>query len=91
MSSLRAVPTKGSSANGRAVRSWTVVLDGTQLRELRRARGLTQAELAGLAGISLTTVARLDRRHLVSCRGRTAARLAAALGEPPVTIAVLRA
>ncbi len=42
--------------------SWTTVLDGTRLRELRRARGLSQEALADRAGISLATVARLDVR-----------------------------
>ena len=67
-------------------RSWTTVLDGQQLRQLRRRRELSQEKLADLAGVSLGTVARLERRHCSPCRGRTLARLAAALGERPAAI-----
>ncbi len=63
------------------MRSWMIMLDGARLRELRRAHGLTQAGLAARAGISTATVTRLELRPATSCRGRTPARLAAALGE----------
>jgi DNA-binding XRE family transcriptional regulator len=65
---------------------WTTVLDGERLRQLRRQHGLSQERLADRAGVSLTTVARLERQPCSSCRGRTLARLAAALGEQPATI-----
>jgi len=68
------------------VRSWTTLLDGARLQELRREHGLSQAELAGRAGISLTTVVRLERRGRASCRGRTLARLVAALDAQPSSI-----
>jgi DNA-binding Xre family transcriptional regulator len=58
-------------------------IDGARLRALRQERGLSQEVLAERAGISLTTVARLERRYRVYCRGRTLARLSAALGEDP--------
>ena len=64
-------------------RSWTTVLDGARLRELRREHGLSQEKLADRAGISLTTVGRLERQARATCRGRTLARLAAALHEQP--------
>jgi len=70
----------------RAGQSWTTVLAGTRLRQLRRARGLSQEQLADRARISLTTVARLERQPQASCRGRTLARLAAALDEQPGAI-----
>ena len=70
----------------RAGRSWTTVLDGKRLRQLRRAHGLSQEQLADRARISLTTVARLERQPQASCRGRTLARLAAALDEQPAAI-----
>ena len=63
--------------------------DGQRIRELRRQCGLAQAELAGLAGVSLNTVARLERQHRTACRTRTLARIAAALEEPPATIAAV--
>jgi DNA-binding XRE family transcriptional regulator len=69
-----------------ADRSWTTVLDGTRLRRLRREHGLSQEQLANRAAISLTTVARLERQSRASCRGRTLARLAAALDEQPGAI-----
>ena len=65
---------------------WTAVLDGPRLRHLRRLHGLSQEKLADQAGISTATVARLERQSRPSCRTRTMARLAAALGEHPATI-----
>jgi hypothetical protein len=44
--------------------------------------------LADQAGISLTTMARLERQHCSPCRTRTLARLAAALGEHPVSLSI---
>lgn len=72
-----------ASPTARPARSWTTVVDGERLRELRREHGLSQEELAGRAGLSLTTVARLERQSRATCRGRTLARLAAALHEQP--------
>jgi transcriptional regulator with XRE-family HTH domain len=66
---------------------WTTVIDGQRLRQLRRSRGLSQERLADLAGLGVTTVARLERYACPPCRTRTLARLAAALGEPPAAIA----
>ena len=43
-------------------------------------------DLAGRAGISSHTLSRLERRPKASCRTRTLARLAAALGEDPASI-----
>jgi hypothetical protein len=64
-----------------------IVIDGQRLRQWRRQHGLSQEKLAHQAGISVTTVARLERQARASCRGRTLGRLAAALGEEPTTIA----
>jgi transcriptional regulator with XRE-family HTH domain len=71
---------------GRPEQRWITVLDGKRLRQLRRQRGLSQEKLADRAGISAATVARLERHPHPSCRGRTLARLAAALGEQPAAI-----
>ena len=68
------------------VQRWVTLLDGRQLRQLRRRRGLTQAELAAKAGLSSATVARLERGTCLTCRCRTVARLAAALDTPPITL-----
>ncbi len=76
-----------ASGNSIATQPWTTVLDGQRLRQLRRQRGLSQEGLAERAGISLTTIARLERQPRASCRCRTLGRLAAALGEQPTTIA----
>jgi transcriptional regulator with XRE-family HTH domain len=62
---------------------WTTILDGRQLRQLRRQHGLSQEQLATHAGISLTTIRRLERQPAAPCRCRTLGRLAAALGEEP--------
>ena len=66
--------------------SWTTALDGPRLRQLRRQHGLSQERLASQAGLSLTTVTRLERQIRPACRGRTLARLAAALGEDPSSL-----
>jgi len=65
---------------------WTTVLDGGRLRQLRQQHGLSQEKLADLAGISLTTMARLERQHRSPCRSWTLGRLAAALNETPGAI-----
>jgi len=65
---------------------WFTVMDGVRLRQLRRRHGLSPAELAGMAGVSLPTVLRLERQPRPSCRTRTAVRLAAALGQSPAAL-----
>lgn len=65
---------------------WTTVLDGERLRQLRQQHGLTQEKLADLAGVSLTTMARLERQDRSPCRSWTLGRLAAALNETPAAI-----
>jgi DNA-binding XRE family transcriptional regulator len=74
----------------RPVPPHTFILDGHRLRHLRRQRGLTQEELADQAGISLTTVARLERQHYAPCRGWTVGRLARAVGENPAALTLPR-
>lgn len=66
---------------------WTAVVDGQVLRELRRERALSQAELAKLAGVSVHTVSKLERQPASCRRGRTLARLAAVLDEIPGGVA----
>ena len=39
---------------------WTTILGGRRLRQLRRGHGLSQEQLATQAGMSLTTIRRLD-------------------------------
>jgi DNA-binding XRE family transcriptional regulator len=77
---------KGSKQQGSPSR-WTTAIDGDLLRRMRRQRGLSQERLAGLAGVSLTTVARLERPSMQPCRTWTLYRLANALerhpGPPP--------
>ena len=59
------------------------IANGQRIRELRRQCGLAQAELAGLAGVSLDTVARLERQHRTACRTRTLARIPPRSGSRP--------
>jgi DNA-binding XRE family transcriptional regulator len=73
------------AASPRSSQPQTFLLHGHRLRQLRRQRGLSQEELADQAGVSLTTVARLERQLYASCRGWTLGRLARALGEHPAT------
>jgi transcriptional regulator with XRE-family HTH domain len=65
---------------------WTTILDGGRLRHLRNQRGLSQERLATHAGISLTTLRRLERQPAAACRTRTLGRLAAALDEEPARL-----
>jgi transcriptional regulator with XRE-family HTH domain len=76
----------GTPATCPTAQRWTTVLDGAQLRHLRRRHGLSQEQLAIKVGISLTTVRRLERQPTPPCRCRTVARLAAALGEDPARL-----
>ena len=65
---------------------WTTTLDGGQLRLLRRQHELSQDQLATQAGMSLTTIRRLERQPTAPCRTRTLGRLAAALDEEPARL-----
>jgi transcriptional regulator with XRE-family HTH domain len=65
---------------------WTTTLDGRQLRRLRRQHGLSQEQLAAHAGISLTTIRRLEHQPAAPCRSRTLGHLAAALDEDPARL-----
>ena len=56
------------------------------LTRLRRAVGLTQAQLATAAGIARATVNRLERGHPRSLDLDTIARLADALGVPTAVV-----
>jgi transcriptional regulator with XRE-family HTH domain len=76
-------PTTASAQRHR----WTTTLDGSRLRQLRHQHGMSQEQLADQAGISLTTITRLEAQPRAACRCRTLARLAAALGQPPATLA----
>jgi DNA-binding XRE family transcriptional regulator len=73
-------PAKAGST-GRAQR-WITAVDGQRLRRIRRERGLSQEGLADLAGVGLTTVARLECQTRSPCRTWTLAMLASALEEP---------
>jgi DNA-binding XRE family transcriptional regulator len=79
-------PASANAERMRCAQRWTTALDGLKLRQLRRQHGLTQEKLADRAGISLTTMARLERQHQAPCRTYTLARLASALGEHPAAI-----
>jgi hypothetical protein len=61
-----------------------VVADGRRLRQLRRER--RSKGWRPRAGISMVTIGRLERQDRVSWRGRTVARLAAALGVQPTAL-----
>jgi DNA-binding XRE family transcriptional regulator len=83
-SGLSAAPTPAWS--GSRARRWFVVADGHRLRQLRREQRLSQEALASRAGISVGTIGQLERKVRPSCRGRTLARLAAALGAQPTAL-----
>ena len=83
-SGLPAAPAPARS--GIRARRWFVVADGQRLRQLRREQRLSQDALARQAGISVGTIGQLERQAHPSCRGRTLARLAAALGAQPTAL-----
>jgi DNA-binding XRE family transcriptional regulator len=86
---LQRIPDTSTPANGpnpRAPRRWITVVDGQRLRRVRRRRGLSREALADQAGVSLTTVARLECQRRAPCRTWTLARIAAALKERPAAI-----
>lgn len=74
------------SSPARSPDRWFTVVDGGRLRQLRQESGLSPAELADKADIGLSTVLRLERQPQPSCRTRTLARLAGALGQPPAAL-----
>ena len=76
-----------TTQTSRPGRRWFTVMDGRRLRHLRSQRGLSRQRLAGQAGISPATVARLERQPAAPCRCRTLGRIARALGEDPAGLA----
>ena len=74
---MRAIKQEGNQSR------WTTAIDGQLLRQMRRQRGLSRERLADLAGVSLTTVARLERPSMQPCRTWTLYRLAHVLEQHP--------
>ena len=62
------------------------MVDGRRLRQLRTQHHLSQEQLADRAGVSLATVARLERQPCAPCRSWTLGRLAAALHTEPAAL-----
>lgn len=63
---------------------------GENLGRIRKARNLSQEELAGAAGVAVDTVARIERGERQTTRTATLHKLARALGvEPSVLLGVL--
>ena len=67
---------------------WLTVVSRARQRQLRRQRGLSSAELAGQAGIGMSTLAWPGRQPRQSCRTRTLTRLAAVLCQPSAALTV---
>lgn len=70
----------------RPARPWIAVVDGAQLRRVRREHGLSQERLAWAAGVSITTITKLEREPRSACTKRTLALLCEALGEAPAAL-----
>lgn len=79
-------PSSPDTRNARQPQRWVTVMDGNRLRQLRRQHGLSRDQLAVKAGISQSTVARLEPCPRITCRSRTLGRLAAALGVQPAAL-----
>lgn len=71
---------------GRHSDRWVTVIEGQEVRRLRRRLGWSQKKLADQAQVGVTTVVRLERQHHAACRTWTLARIAAALCENPDTL-----
>jgi transcriptional regulator with XRE-family HTH domain len=56
------------------------------LRSLRRRARLTQLELAGRAGLEVSTIARLERGVMPNPTKQTLEKLAHGLGVPPLAV-----
>jgi anti-sigma regulatory factor (Ser/Thr protein kinase)/DNA-binding XRE family transcriptional regulator len=65
---------------------WTVPIDGDRLRQARARAGLSQEAVADAAGVSVTTIGRLERRDRLRCHFVTRWRIAAAVGAHPKAI-----
>ena len=59
---------------------------GLRLREWRRRRALSQAELAALAGVTKATIVALEQDGRRTPHPRTVRKLAAALGIEPTEL-----
>jgi transcriptional regulator with XRE-family HTH domain len=57
-------------------------MDGSRVQEIRKRRGLSQRELAGLAGLSLSYVRKLEQGTLPGTRVQTLRKIAMALRVP---------
>jgi len=72
-----------SRSSTRPDRYWITTLDGTRLREARIERGLSRDKLAAEAGLSPSTLARLESQRTASCHRATLYRIAATLATDP--------
>jgi Helix-turn-helix domain len=81
--SRRAARAAGHLADHPPLLARMTVIDGRQLRELRRARGLSRERLAWKAGLCVGTLARLESQPRPQCLGRTLTVIAEVLGENP--------
>ncbi|WP_432059473.1 helix-turn-helix domain-containing protein [Streptomyces sp. S1] len=61
---------------------------GDRLREIRKRRGLSQRELSGLSGVSLSLIRKLEQGERDATRLETARRLAQALKVPTTRLVV---
>jgi HTH-type transcriptional regulator / antitoxin HipB len=75
----RPAPSRGPDALARYERTRTSIMAGSAVRAARRRAGVSQSELAELAGMSQPSVARLER-GVVSPTVITLDRIARALG-----------
>jgi DNA-binding XRE family transcriptional regulator len=79
-------PTPVDAGSGRRSDRWTMVIDGSEVRRLRRQLGLSQKSLADQAHVGATTIVRLEQQDRTPCRPWTLARIAAALEIRPDAI-----
>jgi serine/threonine-protein kinase RsbW len=81
------LPAPGAAGRGpRRDAWWLVTVDGERLRRARLRAGLSQQRLADAAGVSLTTVLKLESKSRARCRFTTMEQVAAGLGAHPQAI-----
>ena len=75
-----------SLSSTRPDRYWITTVDGARLREARIERGLSRDKFASDAGVSLSTMARLETQRAASCHRATLYRIAATLADDPRSV-----
>jgi DNA-binding XRE family transcriptional regulator len=81
-------PPAPGSPDVRSEASWHTVIDSAAVARWREKLGWSRGELARRAGVSVTTINRIEQADQLRCHSRTARRLADAVGQPVTAITI---